>query len=59
MSEYSYICCDGVAEWCDKAQASITQHHSKAVQGHTILHTTNINSLQIQRGTAYAHIYRS
>lgn len=58
VCEYSYICGDGVAERRDKAQASVTQYHSEAVQGHTILHATDIHSLQIQRGTTYAHTYR-
>lgn len=56
VCEYSYICHDGVAEWCDKAQASITQYDSEAVQRHTILHATDIRSLQVQGGTTYAHI---
>lgn len=58
VCEYSYICHDGVAEWCDKAQASITQYDSEAVQRHTILHAADIRSLQVQGGTTYAHTYR-
>lgn len=53
--EYSYICSDGVAEWCDEAQPSVTQYHSKAIQGQAILHATDIHSLQVQGGTTYTH----
>lgn len=56
--DHSYICWNGVAEWCDKAQTSITQYDSKAIKSHTVLHTMDICSFQIQGGTTYAQTYR-
>lgn len=54
VRECSYIRCNSVAEWCDEAQASVTQDDSKAVQSHTVLHTTDVCSLQLQGRTTCA-----
>lgn len=56
-SKCPYICSEAVAERRYEAQTSITQYHGEAIQGHTILHTTNIRSLQIQGGTTYTHTH--
>lgn len=44
----SYISGNGVAERRDKAQASVTQNDSKAVQSHTVLHAADVRALQLQ-----------
>lgn len=48
FSECSYIRCNSVAERRDEAQASVTQDDGKAVQSHTVLHATDVCSLQLQ-----------
>lgn len=58
MSEFPYVCRDGVAQRRDEAQAPVAEHHSEAVQRHAVLHAADVRSLQVQRGATCANMSR-
>lgn len=58
VGEVPYVCCDGVAQRRDEAQAAVAEHHSEAVQRHAVLHAADVRSLQVQRGATCANTSR-